>query len=489
MRQTLFGPLTALLVGGAAVPVSADHHREWTDVVVNHDGAIVVTAFHGLVIRGSEPESFRFLCHKGYAGPGRLEPGLAFTEDGKVLLTTAYGPRLGSTQGCGWRSPGSELEGSFLIGLVEHPTKNGTFFTLKSGTKGEGWDIYRSDDGGQTWAAYGQGIDETVSPSGLVLGPDLQRVYVSGTLITQRDAGRAMSTPKVWFSSDGGSSWSSTPIELEQNEESIQVLGVDPTDPKRVFVVAKDPRSTVDSKDRLLRSTDGGASFEAVRRASSIRGFARDAQTGDIWIGTGTGLLHSDPGQDGLVRIGPEVAITCVRHTHGRLWACGEGFGDSILALGVSDDGGKCFESVVTFKEVQSQVTCPGNPDVKKKCGSEWKDWYRGYFQPPTGTDGGVRIGDGGAIPEGRAGKIYGSSCDEMNTDAEVSDGGATEGSAGSTGAEPAADGSVPSDSSPDMISGGCECRAVGSLSAGVPFELAFVVGLVALCRGRRNRA
>ena len=124
---------------------------------------------------------------------------------------------------------------------------------------------YRSDDDGASWQACNRGIRapylaEHDAPAGhndhtLRMHPaDPDRLY-------------RQSHTGTWRSDDGGASW--TEITAGLPSDFGYALGLDPSDPDVLFTIPEDSsqfRTTVDGVLRVYRTSDGGASWEALTR-------------------------------------------------------------------------------------------------------------------------------------------------------------------------------------------------------------------------------
>ena len=120
-------------------------------------------------------------------------------------------------------------------------------WTTQSGGPDDG--LYRSSDGGRTWAKLtGHGLPAGITGRiGLAVAPsDGNRVYA---LIEASDG-------ILWRSDDGGSNWTMTSNDtiVDQRPFYFSHIAVDPKDPNRVYAVSFE----------LALSRDGGKTFKAI---------------------------------------------------------------------------------------------------------------------------------------------------------------------------------------------------------------------------------
>ncbi len=118
-------------------------------------------------------------------------------------------------------------------------------------SNGPGSGLYRSDDGGDTWAPVAGGFpSEKLGRVGIAFAPsDPRRVYA---LVDAKDGG-------LWASADGGATWTRASADPRIWERGWYFGGVtvDPRDPNTVYAC----------DTAMYRSTDGGRTFLPVKGA------------------------------------------------------------------------------------------------------------------------------------------------------------------------------------------------------------------------------
>jgi photosystem II stability/assembly factor-like uncharacterized protein len=288
-----------------------------------------------------------------------------------------------------WRGIGP-LRGGRTKAAVGVPTRPGTFFI---GACNGG--VWRTSDYGRTWQPIFD--DQPTGSIGAIAvapsNPDI--IYVgSGEGLQRPD----LSTGDgIYRSADGGQTWAHLGL---RDAQQIPQIAVDPHDPDRLFVAALGHPYGPSDERGIFRSTDGGKSFQRVLFRDADTGGAdvvldpSDARVvyAVLWEaregpwengafkGPGSGLWKSSDGGDtwqpltrglpdaaqGLGRIGVTVAPSAPRRLYATVEAKGEAEG-----LYRSDDAGQSWarlpadarvvERADDFAEVKVD---PKNPDI-----------------------------------------------------------------------------------------------------------------------------
>lgn len=97
---------------------------------------------------------------------------------------------------------------------------------------------------------------------------------------------------QVVVSADGGVVWERAG---EVPGWYFSVVRFDRTDPRRLWIATRDPRP---ARERVLVSTDGGASWTAISRSGlpdlPVNSFEQDGRDPNVlWAGSFTGLYRS----------------------------------------------------------------------------------------------------------------------------------------------------------------------------------------------------
>ena len=151
-----------------------------------------------------------------------------------------------------WRELGP-WRGGRVQAVTGHPTDPDLFYF---GSTGGG--VWRSDDAGANWRNISDGSFRS-GPVGAIAvsdaDPDVMYVGTGeGSLRSNVTGGDG-----VYRSRDGGVTWAHVGLAATQN---IARIRIDPRDPDRVFVAATGHRFGPNEERGIFRSTDGGASWE-----------------------------------------------------------------------------------------------------------------------------------------------------------------------------------------------------------------------------------
>jgi hypothetical protein len=247
-----------------------------------------------------------------------LEPGLA---DQEGLLWA------GTIPGGLFRSPDRGATWDLVRSLWEHPDRrrwlaggadypgihsicvdprDGRRVTLAVSSGG----VWRSEDGGGTWACHGQGMRAAYVPPGRETDMRIQDVHRLVQCPTHPETLWAQHHNGIYHSADGGAVWRLlVPSDAFEPRDSLTGFGfpvaVHPQDPDTAWFVPGDKderRVPLDAKVVVLRTRDGGRSFETLRRGlpqeqaydlvlrhaldadADGRGLAFGSTTGSLWV-------------------------------------------------------------------------------------------------------------------------------------------------------------------------------------------------------------
>ena len=221
------------------------------------------------------------------------DPGILYrSEDGGLSWQVVEGIYNHTSRG-GWQ-PGAG--GMMVHCIIQDPDEADRVYV---GISAAG--VFRSDDGGKTWAPKNKGVIATFLPEPYPeVGQCVHDLVMSPTdnhlLFQQNHCG-------VYRSVDGGDHW-------EDIGEGLPAIfgfpiGISQTRPNTIYVVPQKSdefRYTVDGKFRVYRSHDGGDNWTALtnglpqenayqnvyREAMATDGYDR----GGVYVGTSSGQLY-----------------------------------------------------------------------------------------------------------------------------------------------------------------------------------------------------
>lgn len=273
-------------VWGAHVHRSDDGGRSWTvlDTAPHHADDRGLTAIWYLAPGpADEPETL-------WAG---IQPaGLFLSRDGGESWTPS------SLNEHETRDTWQPAGGGLALGGIQHDPHDPTriYCSLSAGG------VYRSDDGGESWAPKNQGVRCDFQPVTYpASGQCVHKLRVHPTrperLYQQNHCG-------VYRSDDHGDSW----VEITEGLPSDfgYALALDPRDPDTAFVIPEESshmRATVDGKLRVYRTRDAGSSWARLTRGlpqeHAYVSVLRDAMDHDhleptgVFFGTSTGHVFA----------------------------------------------------------------------------------------------------------------------------------------------------------------------------------------------------
>jgi hypothetical protein len=412
----------------------------------------------GLIIRGDD-DVYRMACTRALGISSNNSFYLAAREGGGFLLTHFGGVQHGDASGCTWTYPDPMLED---LGVISVDRDGETLLALTT-TSGD-YAVYRSDDGGESFELAFD-LEDDAAYFSLKVAPGASDYVYLLAVVTDLDTGE--SQRYVQRSLDGGESFERLPLEQEA-AGNARLARVDPSDPARLYMAFTQGLSShshgdeMHEEDLLLVSDDAGESFTELRSIALFGGLALGPADGELFVGDAEGgLLHSEDGGASWETLDGELNVSCLEQRGGKLWVCANSVTDP-FSVGVSDDGGESFESILRFDEVAGVVEC--DPPLTA-CTGVWTSW--GFWHPLSDANPDANPDAGAAA----------------STDAGTGDG--TPASAGDGDSSADASASEAADTGDEGDDDDSGCRAApGSASSG----WAFTAAALAWLRRRRPR-
>lgn len=313
---------------------------------------IVIGATIGLIVSSDGGASWTWVCAAAFgADPTQEDPDVVVAGDGALVLATFDGAARGEPDLCDFSFPPGPARDVFVVDLAADPSDAAIVLGLASSGVSDDR-LVRSEDSGRTWSAVGAPIADILTERVAIAPSDPSRIYVSGA-IPDPTRRRAF----VLRSSDGGQSFAQTELALVDGERLPHVVGVDPTDPDRLFV--RMARGTVDPRnERLLYSDDGGATFTSILELQSMRAFAisEDGRTLFAGSATGAGLWVARDGATVFEQVS-DLDVRCLAVHQGALYVCADQLTEG-FALGRSTDDGASVEELLRFEEARTLPEC-----------------------------------------------------------------------------------------------------------------------------------
>jgi hypothetical protein len=393
---SLLGPFSLLLAVALASPVRA-HPRTPIATGVTVDPAVsdrvVVRTTVGLFHTTDGGAHWRFACQDLTRTRALEDPALALGPD-STLVANFAGLVRGDASGCRFDAPEPLLADELVIDVAA--TAGGRSYALASGGRGLNA-LFESPDHGRTWTMAMGPLD--VLPESVVPAQG-GGAYVSATV--PPSAERAAGALVIRTFGDG-SDPVRHPFELGSEDVLIELLAVDPTDDQHVFA-----RIEGAIHDRLVVSDDAAASWtEAWQADGELVGLVQTSDGQTVWTGgPDMGLLRSDDGGRSFDAVAPELRVSCLGLYEGALFACSADE-QSPFHVGVSEDGGEHFEPLFHFARASGPPSCEPAASV---CADAWEGDVRveietRWIRPD--EDGGVSgaRADGGPAARSDAGQ------------------------------------------------------------------------------------
>jgi MYXO-CTERM domain-containing protein len=333
----------------------------------------VLEATFGVFTSRDMGATFGWICEPAIGYPSNVawDPSIGITAS-SILASIPAGVSVSADQGCSWQVT---LPGHFIDIVVrrDDPHSALALASTYSGRTDAGGNafltqVFATHDDGATWAQQGASIDSDVQVETIEVAPrDPNTIYIGGARTSLGADGSLTTTGIVFVSTNGGASYNSTSIALQEPQESESsafVSAVDPTDPQRVYVRISQSASSL---DRLIVSDDGAATFRTAYQArGALPGFALSSDGSKVFVGDSvSGVLLASPPPVGsgapfsFAQRSPAV-VACLTWAGGSLYACtGEPQHPNLKELGVSTDDGLTFSQKFIFGCFSGPLSCP----------------------------------------------------------------------------------------------------------------------------------
>ena len=381
----------ALLLGSALLTQSARAHESPHGLQLiftrpEKDAAPIVLTNRGIVFpteEGAQSGGFSLRCNAAYGANTAAIPHALLDETGALVIATTAAVKRTVDRACTYVD-GTGLPDLSLGGFVQNPSAPNEML-LTTLVYDQPSKIFASQDYGRTWSVK----------------TDVTLFSVYETLVTSSDGQRLLASGKrydmvnkkllnLWSTSeDGGKTWADQDI-----PDKRAPLGFHPTDPKVVFAKEEVPNVPSDPRDRLLRSSDGGKTFETIMELPAIGSFEAKPDGSKIWVGSQiNGLYVSEDAGKSFTHAheGEIIGVYCLQYRQDRLWACTR-MAPNTGGLWFSDDQGAVFQKLFAFEQVTREVSC-GEASTAV-CDMLWKDWT--YELLSNFDDAGVASADAG---------------------------------------------------------------------------------------------
>lgn len=360
-----------------------------------HETDIVAGVTFGLVISHDGGATWQWMCDEAIGiAAGAYDPVYGFTAAGSLFATTVAGlvvMRDGCTFGPAASgrtfvsTTGLGPDGAFFYGAAQTA---GTSIPAD-------FDIYRSLDDGVTFPVHSRpdpATDTNVWWESITVAPsDKNVVYLTGYRYIPVSPGSTDTVRDhlLYRSPDGGATWAAQPpptltgLTLSQNS-LIHVVAIASDDPKRVYARV----SYIDqmTTDGLYVSTDAGVSWKPIhtrpdRFTSFVRRTPLHEGHHDLLTATakfGTEISHDD-GMTWAPLAGAPHINCLAENSAGELWACTQNYG---VGQAQTDDAGimkttdlVAWTKVLRYQDLVGPVAGCGADTLEQKTCNQAPKW------------------------------------------------------------------------------------------------------------------
>jgi hypothetical protein len=361
----------------------------------NDNQSLYVRSTFGLLISHDNGCSFRWVCEQAIGYGGVYDPKYAVATDGTIFATTFTGLKVSRDGGCSFTTATAELPpgapgriaDAWVDALDIGPTGE-IWAATADGTKPN--DIYRSTDGGVTFA-----------PRGMTGSPDWPMIWWKSLAVAPSDAARVyaagyqIANPSplahVFSTTDGGQSWTPSPLAGVSlgTTPLVTIAAVDPANPQILYLVSVDGNGP--GGDRLYRSTDGAATFtEVLATTQPISNVVvRDATTVVVATADATagGAFQSTDGGATFAAVAGAPRLGCLgKRPDGSLIGCAANWDPDFKAVARSTDAVQ-WQKVFRFVELAGPLACPAGTPGRDMCDQELWPTLKAQFAATGPTD------------------------------------------------------------------------------------------------------
>ena len=373
-RTELFALLLAVAAPLVALPASAQEAPPVPLSIAfapeDHEPIVMRVRDAGFVVKAQDG-GWRLMCASALAVSGNSNFFIDGVPGGGLLVTHYNGVQKGDAALCDWRFPDAALEDRHVVTA----TRQGDRIDVLS-TADNRYTIHRSTDGGESFALIAE-LPEPLAYLSLEAAPsDPDRLYLTAV---DFDFDSGVTTRYLYRTDDGGESFTQHDLELGQ-QSGARLAGVDPDDPDRVYLAFAQPVSSHSHGDEehvvdeLLVSADGGESWTRLQEIGLFGGLGIGPAAGELWLADADGgLLRSTDRGASFEALDIDIRASCVHVRGDRVWICGDSARGDAFSIGYTEDQGGSFTGVMRFDEVEGLLQCGGV--AISGCDAAWAGW------------------------------------------------------------------------------------------------------------------
>jgi hypothetical protein len=328
---------------------------------------LILAATFGLVVSDDGGGTWAYACESRGTLNGRL-----YTQgpapDQRLFAVSDHGAAVSADGGCSWRVAGGLFDGGIVYDVFPDPVdaRHALAVAKPPGLGGElpPAQVYASDDGGLT---YGRTVF-VGPPTGGIAGVEIARadprtIYVA----TFEPRDDALTRPGLARSTDGGASWDALDLEPMLGPSQVTIAAVGPGDARLLYLRVAGQDASGGRLERLAVSEDGGATFTtpiSVPNGALTTFLAR--QSGVVLVagvvdGAPVAFRSRDRGRT-FEAWSPGIHPRGLGERGTTLFAAADDLADG-FALGSSEDDGDTWTPRLRFGDIGSIRAC-----VRKEC-------------------------------------------------------------------------------------------------------------------------
>ncbi len=392
MSPRLLVAFAALAI--AALPLAAQAHSAppaTTNVQARRGSPseLVSGTTFGTLLSQDNGQSWRWICEEAMGSMARINPLLVWTQNGHLLAGDFYGLGLSRDRGCSW----TELATFQLIGVSDlqlHPTLASVVLATTSSYSAQTNSlngVYESTDEGLSFHRTSLMREKTYF-SGVRVAPSRPaRVYASAWWFQPVEGW-------LYRSDDSGATFSEV-YRSAVGVGPLTVQAVSPVDAEVVFATAEEGGTP--PVYRLLRSANGGASFQEVLRLQNPpRGVELSADGSTVYAVDLSAVYRSLDSGLTFEKLPAPTENACGRVVGDSVYVCGSPFTER-WSLARAQDLDAGWTPVLRFQDVKGPIACPEGTAVATQCTPFWpalQERLATYGTAP--TDGGTESPDAG---------------------------------------------------------------------------------------------
>lgn len=301
--------------------------------------------------------TWQWLCEDAVGYGGVYDPDYAFTDDGTLFATT-------TTKGLRIRRDGCVFESTLLGETFVSQVERASAGMLVAAASANDSAIYRTTDGGQSFASATPGLAGDWWETLVAAPSDPTRVYLSGYRLQNGTRSNLL-----FRSDDGGVTFA--PLNGDffpvSDISALRIESIHPNNPDQLIARVENHIGSSEVSDALFISHDAGATWSLATTTDGTAWAVAMLESGAVLIGTQTaGWWRSPDGMtfargDGplatFLRVGPD----------GALWLGASHFADG-FAVGRSTDNGATFVKAMLYAEISAPVACPDGTTQANAC-------------------------------------------------------------------------------------------------------------------------